>query len=125
MVAGIETAGLALAVFPIVIKIVDWYSSSVSGRDTKLLAESLKNNEKMFLNSVESLLLCVVPAAELQILLDDLEGDPWRSQSLGDKVAKHLGCEADSILEKINDIYKTVLKLKDKLPVSRIASAPE
>lgn len=125
MAAGIETAGLALAVFPIVIGIVDWYSGGVSGRDIKLLAESLKNNEKMFLNSVESLLRCIVPAAELQILLDDLEGDPWRSQTLSAKVAEHLGCEADSILEKINDIYKTVLNLKEKLPVSRIASAPD
>ena len=67
--AGIDTAGLVLAVFPVVIDIVTWYDDRVRGRDTKLLAESLENNKQMFVNSIEYLLKSVVPPADLRILL--------------------------------------------------------
>ena len=121
MLSGIEAAGLALAIFPVVVEMVDWYGGNVTGRDSKLLAESLRNHERMFLNSLESLLRSVVPAGELQILLSDLTGEAWRDQVLNSKVAEHLGCEVDSIMEKIDEIYRTVLKLKDKLPVGSLS----
>lgn len=121
MAAGIDVAGLALAVFPIVIGMVDRYSGLVTGRDINFLADSLRNNEQMFLNSIELLLQSTVPPAELRVLLDDFDGDPWKSKSLNERVTENLGQQAESILEKINDIYKTVLGLKLKLPVGKSA----
>ena len=117
---GIERAGLALAIFPVVVEMADWYSGKITGRDSKLLAESLRNNEQMFLNSLESLLRSAMPAAELQGLLSDVTGDAWRDQALNDRLVEYLGCEADTIMDSINDIYGTVSKLKEKLPVGTL-----
>lgn len=118
--SGIDIVGLVLSVFPVVVEIVGWYVPRVKGRDANLLAESLRNNEQMFLNSVEQLLRCTVPPGELQTLLADRGGEAWRSKSLNDRVADHLGERADAILENVKDIYKTVSALQKKLPVCRM-----
>lgn len=115
---GIDAAGLVLAILPIVVQIVGWYDMRVSGRDAKHLAESLENNRKIFLNSIEFLLRSAVPAAQVKALLDNPEGAAWSEESLQQRVSDHLGDEADHILEKIEIIYKTVVKLQEKLPVS-------
>lgn len=116
--SGIEAAGLALAVFPLVLDAVAKYNGLVTGRDIKLLSESLKNNEQMFYNAVEFLLRSTVPPEDLRVLLGDLSSDLWKSEWLSNRVAQNLGHKAGSIFLKIDGIYKTVLKLKQKLPVS-------
>jgi endonuclease/exonuclease/phosphatase family metal-dependent hydrolase len=116
--SGIEAAGLVLALFPLVIDVVTKYNGLVKGRDIKILDESLKNNEQMFLNSVEFLLQSTIPPEDLTVLLGDFNGDLWKSEWLADRVTKHLGREAESVFQKIEDIHKTVSKLKQKLPVS-------
>jgi hypothetical protein len=118
--SGMEAAGLALGVFPVVISLIDMYSGSVTGRDIRYLIESLKNNEKMFLNSVESLLRSVTSPSEVQVLLGDLSGAAWKDPRLSNKVVEHLGgpeAEGKRILEMVNDVYRTVSALKVKLPV--------
>lgn len=115
---GIEVVGLALAVFPIAIKEVERYKGVITGRDIRHLADSLKNNERIFTNSVENLLRSVVWTSELAVLLGDLHGDAWRDDNLRQKVTKHLGQDADDILLKIKEIHGTVSQLQRKLPVS-------
>lgn len=119
MTSGIEWAGLALAIFPVVVEIIDWYSGSVSGRDTKFLAESLKNQELIFRDSIEALLRSVLSATEQRSLLDDLGGQSWKDASISAKVVECLGKEADGLVEIANGIYEDVMKLKEKLPVSQ------
>lgn len=116
--SGFEAAGLALALFPIVIEIVDAYSGMISGRDIRHLAESLRNQQQIFLNSVEYLLRSTVPASELAALMSDLGGASWKNTELVQSVEDQLGSEAVRILNATGDIYKTVLKLSQKLPVS-------
>ena len=115
--AGIEVAGLALAVFPLVVEAVSWYSDTAKGRDAKHLADSLENNRQIFFNAVEQLLRSAVTAEQVQILLDDPGGSGWTEETFIESVNEHLGREANGILEKIDVIYKTVLKLQKKLPV--------
>lgn len=122
--SGLEFAGLALAVFSAAIEVVEWYSSNIAGRETKLLCESLRNNQQIFLNSVESLLRCVVTSAELHILLNDFQGERWRDQSLNNRVNEHLGLQARYILESTEDIYRTISKLMSELPVSYAQICP-
>ena len=122
MAAGIEAAGLALAVLPVIIEIIDWYSGSITGRDTKFLAESLKSQELIFLNAVEALLRSVVSAAQLRTLLRDVGGESWKDAGITARVVECLGTEAGGILENISSIHKTVLNLKEKLPVSTYSS---
>jgi hypothetical protein len=118
MVAGIDDAGLALSILPVVIGIINWYSNQISSHDVKLLAESLENNRRIFLNSVECMLRSVVSPAELQTLLGDFEGAAWKDQNLAARLSDHLGADVNGILETIDDIHQTVLKLAQKLPVS-------
>ena len=115
---GVDVVGLALAILPVVFEAVDWYSGRIRGRDSKLLADSLKNNTKIFTNSIEILLQNVVPAQRVQVLLSDLEGKAWKDEWFQEAVEERLGSQADDILGKILDIYKTALNLKQKLPVS-------
>lgn len=120
MASGIEAAGLVLGIFPVVIQTVDWYRGVVTGRDVKLLVDSLRTYELIFYNAVENLLRSTVPIGELKVLLDDKTGAAWKSKSLNDNVTEHLGQAAECILGKISDIYKTLLRLKRKLPVSEV-----
>ncbi|SMR52358.1 unnamed protein product [Zymoseptoria tritici ST99CH_1A5] len=115
--SGIEVAGLALALFPIVIELVDAYSGALTGRDINHLAESLKNHQQIFLNAVEYLLHYTIPAQQLRALLADPSGALWQDQELNDSVQRELGIRAASILGKISDIHKTITKLMAKLPI--------
>jgi hypothetical protein len=121
--AGLEAIGLILNILPVVIEVVDWYSGRIRGRESKQLADSLKNNRQIFLNSIEYLLRSVVSAEKVKILLDKPGGDAWREPSFVDQVNEHLGDEAEGIIEKIGDIHKVLIKLQEKLPVSEIVSA--
>lgn len=115
MAAGIEMAGLALAVFPVAIKTINWYSGMVTSHEIKLLADSLNINKLIFLQSVEYLLRSVVSTAKLRELLDNLQGPAWKDKALAEQVANHLGADYDNIVETMNDIYRTILKLTQKL----------
>ena len=118
MAIGFEVAGLALALLPVIVEVVDWYSGRIRGRDSKLLADSLKNNTHIFTNSIEILLRQVVPGQHVQMLLNDPLGKAWKEEEFQEAVEARLGSEAHDILGRIADIHKTALNLKQKLPVS-------
>lgn len=122
--SGIEVAGIVLAVLGALIKGVDVYDEVVTGRDVKLLVESLQVQKLMFSNSVEHLLRSIVPADELEQLLNDPRGDKWSYNGLDQRVADQLGEGAQDITRKIHDIYKTVARLQQKLPVCAHISFP-
>lgn len=115
--SGIEVAGIVLAVLGALIKGVDVYDGVVTEREVKLLVTSLQVQKLMFSNSVEQLLRSIVPADELEQLLNDPGGDTWRHNGLDQRVVEHLGEGAEDINKKIHDIYKTLSKLQQKLPV--------
>ena len=121
MVAGIEVAGLVLAVFPAVIEVVDLYSGAITGRDIRRLAGSLANQKHIFKNVLEGILRSIVSEAKLQELLDDPRGDAWKDETLNEDIRRRLGTEADIILNQISGIYQTMVKLQEKLPVNNTA----
>jgi hypothetical protein len=116
--SGIEAVGLALAIIPLVIEIIDLYSGSLTSRDVNFLAESLRNKELIFKNTVEELLNSVLSRSELQKLLEDPSGPLWTDDSINRRVADHLGAEASGLFEVAKEIHSTVHHLKAKLPVS-------
>lgn len=116
--SGLEAAGLAIALFSVASKGVASYRGRVTTRDVSFLANSLENLEAMFSNSIERLLNSAISSDELAVLLGDLQGLAWKDLSLNDRVRAKLGQAADGILGKVEDIYKTILGLQRKLPVS-------
>lgn len=118
MSAGIEVAGLLLAIFPVVIAVVNWYGDRVTFRDIKFLAEQLGNHKQMFLNTLAQMLLSVVSPLEAGRLLNDPDAAAWKDVRLNDRILEHLGPQANRILGQIGEIYRTVLVLQEKLTVS-------
>jgi hypothetical protein len=116
--SGIEVAGIVLAVLGTLIQGVGGYKEVITGRDVNLLVESLKDNKIMFSNSIEYLLRSVLPTEELTRLLNNPTGDQWKDDDLHERVIAHLGQDAETILQKIDDIYTTLERLQRKLPVS-------
>jgi hypothetical protein len=115
--AGIEAAGLALAIFPIVTQTLDWYGGILTGRDIRDLADSLRNNEQIFLDSVESLLRSAVPAAQVDFLLSAPDGESWKNGSLRQSVSDQLGVDAARLFKNVDTIHIILRKLNEKLPV--------
>lgn len=125
MLTGIEAAGLALAIIPVVVEILDFYSGSLTSRDVSFLAESLRNKELIFKNTVEELLNSVLSKTELRKLLEDPRGPLWTDDGINSRVADHLGAEASGLFEVAKEIHSTVHDLKAKLPVSTSLSIVE
>lgn len=115
--SGVEVAGLVLGAFPIVIQIIDSYRGVLAGRDTDFLLETLRNNELIFRNSIRLMLRSIIPATELDVLLENLGGDVWEDVSLNARMSQ-VGQDADAIIQNLKVIYATLSKLKKKLPVS-------
>lgn len=115
--SGIEAAGLALGVFPVVIDMLTKYSGLIRSRDVKRLANSLANNELIYRNCVKHFLHEVWPE-ELATLMGNLEHEKWSSTTLNEEVVQNLGQEAENIVKIIRDIHQTISGLHQKLPVS-------
>lgn len=118
MMSGIVAVGLALAIIPVVVEILDFYSGSLTSRDVSFLAESLKNRELIFKNAVEELLSSILSKEELRGLLRNPRGLMWADDSISRRMDQHLGAEAGDLLEIAKEIHRTVYHLKEKLPVS-------
>ena len=118
MVTGLEAVGLVLAIIPVVVEILDFYSGSLTSRDVSFLTESLRNKELIFKNTVEELLSSILSKSELRELLEDPGGPLWTENSINERVADHLGAEASNLFEYAKEIHSTVHHLKEKLPVS-------
>jgi hypothetical protein len=98
MVTGIETAGLALAAFPILVQGLDFYNSGIRRttelknyrRVLKRLVRELKMERCKFGNTCENLLdgMPSISAEETKMLI---EGRGWGDAKFQDKLEKHLG----------------------------------
>lgn len=121
--SGLEVAGLVLGVFPVLTQMVSSYRGELVGRDAAYLLESLRNNELVFRNGIELMLRSIIPATELEVLLEDLGGDAWKDDALNDRIMTQMGRDARAIIRNLKDIYRTLSRLKQTLPVSRSASA--
>lgn len=119
--AGIETAGLVLGVFPVLVELIGWSSggSTHPSRDALTLVTSLRTVETIFNNSVASLLHDVaIEPLQVAELLRNPTGPLWHDELLNRHVTACLGDQARQILDQVNEIYRTVDKLRAKMPVS-------
>ena len=113
--SGIEVAGIVLAVLGALIKGVGGYGKVVTGRDVRLLEESLKDNKIIFSSSVGHLLRSTVTANELTRLMNDTLGNTWTKNSLDERMIAYLGAHARNIISKLDDIYNTLSQLQKKV----------
>ncbi|KAF8244015.1 hypothetical protein K440DRAFT_636555 [Wilcoxina mikolae CBS 423.85] len=123
MVTGVETAGLVLAAFPILIQFLDFYNGGVQKatelrnyrRVLKRLVRELKMEKCKFGNTCENLLdgMPSVSAEEAKSLI---EGKGWEDAEFQAKLEKHLGPRsAGAFTEAVEAMNLSLEGLSEKI----------
>ncbi|KAF8539020.1 hypothetical protein BDD12DRAFT_925468 [Trichophaea hybrida] len=123
MVTGIETAGLVLAAFPILIQCLDFYNGGVQKatelknyrRVLKRLVRELKMEKCKFGNTCENLLdgMSSISAEEVKTLI---EGEGWENTKFQDKLKKQLGSQsACAFTEAAKEMNSSLQELGEKI----------
>ena len=123
MATGLEVAGLALAIFPVVIQSLQFYAKSL--QETKkwwrysMVARGLLRDLEMertkFENSCEELLFEVADSAELNLLLAHPNGPQWQETHLQIALKSRLGKSFSVFLETVTAIQDTLQDLQARL----------
>ena len=123
MPTGIEAAGLALAVFPLVVEGIKFYLKGLATvkrwwRYAKVLEHLLPrlDLEKVkFANACEELLYEIAGTKELRLLLEDPGGPQWASDTLLDGLREHLGRSFKACMAAVTDMRTMLERLIEKL----------
>lgn len=128
MLTGIETAGLVLAIFPLLIAALDHYKAGLEPLQTysnyKLRLIELKGDlafhRAKFLQSLTLLLNRCIEPKVLGQLLSDPGGRQWKEQDLAARLSKCLGSFDFSVFIDIVSGFKATLdELYMKLDVDQ------
>jgi hypothetical protein len=123
MVTGIETAGIVLAILPLVIEGLKAYLEGVRtiekwwrfDRELANLVRILDAEYIRYLNTCEELLVGIVSPSTVGALLDSPSGDGWRAPDIEKKLRLRLRRSFLSFMETINDMENVVQQLVKKL----------
>jgi hypothetical protein len=113
--SGLEIAGLAFGILPILIELVKSYSTISRkvhtlrhySREVRSISEQLKIHKGIFLNEVRLLLRSIEDEKEVESMLNEADDRRWKARDLNDKIAAVLGESFDlcrSIIESTKDI---------------------
>ncbi len=123
MVTGVETAGLVLAVFPLVVEGLKTYLKGVESIKRwwkyvsvlKHLIRLLRMEEAKFSNTCTELLHDLVGAPQLALLLEKPGGWRWRDADLQIKLRQRLGRGFHAYLEVVTDMTDILEEFRRKL----------
>ncbi|KAL8650705.1 MAG: hypothetical protein Q9226_005028 [Calogaya cf. arnoldii] len=128
MATGIETAGLILAAFPLVISALEHYENGFQvirewirfkGEFAAFL-NALIRQRIFFRQNIEELLGPIVASEyEMSVLLDNPGGKAWADETLNARLRQRLPgkYEYESYATTVSYILETLHKLKDKLKI--------
>jgi hypothetical protein len=126
MVTGVETAGLVLAVFPLVVNglgsyvagadtLRKWRNERMYGRELKHLQRQLETQRVIYLNTLEELLTGIVHSdAERALLINDPSGPKWKCKEYETLLHERLGQSYDAYLATVDDLRESVTHLEEK-----------
>jgi hypothetical protein len=113
--SGLEIAGLAFGILPILVEVIKSYSTISRkihtlrhySKEVRSISEQLKIHNGIFLNEVRLLLRSIEDEKEVESMLNEADHHRWKAQNLNDKITAVLGesfglCR--SIIESTNDI---------------------
>lgn len=121
MVTGIETAGLALAAFPLIIEGLKFYASGYKTigelrnyqKVLNKLVRELKLENTKFENTINSLLEDMVPQEDVTEIVESPDGHRWRDADFRHALEKRLRPGVvEPYLEAIQDLHHNLAKLK-------------
>ena len=129
MLTGIETAGIILAIFPLVISALEHYQQGFHpikewirfrGEFTTFL-NALIRQKIFFRQNIEELLSPIISSEyEMSLLLDDPGGCAWADDGLNQRLRQRLPgkYEYESYTTTVSYILEILQKLKAKLKIS-------
>lgn len=126
MASGIEVAGLALAILPLVVNQIDAYVLGIERikllrryqREFKGYSRGLKTQRVILLNTLEQALEGVVHDEERVLdLINDPLGSGWKNQELQKRLRYKLGRSHDIFLENMVELLDLIETLSRKLQI--------
>ena len=142
--SGIEIAGLAFGVLPILIEAVKAYSTISKkvhtlrhySKEVKSISEQLKVHNGIFLNEVRLLMRSIEAEEEVESMLEDAADQRWSSEVLNNKLRTILRDSFEvcrSIIEETKETIEAMraematfdILLDQKTKVSSPCAAPE
>lgn len=124
MVTGVETAGLVLAAFPLIVSAIQQYREGLEllkdwwRYRTKFLEFSgnISTQRLIFEENVEILLSPIVTSdVEMAALLKDPGGPEWAKPDLTKRLERRLPKSYDSYMRTIQDLNRILEELKTHL----------
>jgi hypothetical protein len=121
--SGLEIAGVALGVLPILVEVVKSYSTVSKklrtlrhcSREVKSIWERLKVHKGIFMNEVRLLLQLIEDEADVERMLEDT-GDPrWTSQQLNEKLSAVLKTSFEICCGIVEDTKGIVDSMQNEL----------
>jgi len=124
--SGVEAAGLALAVFPIVIGLLDRYQDGYEKlrdwvlfrREFTRLVNDLHREQILFQQHVESTLRSVTDSEfELMKMMEDPQDLRWKSEVLAQRFRRKLSGsgEYENYMSSMGSIYENLNDMSEKL----------
>ena len=119
--SGIEIAGLAVGVLPLLVELVKSYSAMLRrahtfrhhGKAVKSLSIQLDTQNGLFMNEIRLLLLCVGDEAVVESMLADAGDQRWTSHEMGQRLHQVLGDNfiiCRNIIEEIGEMIADLRK---------------
>jgi hypothetical protein len=133
MVTGVETAGLILAAFPLLVSGLTAYSKGVSTirdwhgyrRILRQYARDIEGERVAFLNTLEELFIGIARSEdEVKLLIENAGGPVWRNDDYDSKLRARLDRSYDIYLSKLSDLREALETLIKKLdiPFGKVSS---
>ncbi|OQE27088.1 hypothetical protein PENFLA_c006G07578 [Penicillium flavigenum] len=126
MVTGIEAAGLALAILPLLINQIDAYALGIEKirllrryrRDFKDYSMGLKTQRTILLNTLEQALEGVVDDEdEIHQLINNPQGKEWANAALQSRLRRKLNRNYDVFLQNMTSLSDLLEYLSQKLHI--------
>jgi hypothetical protein len=127
MITGVETAGLILAVFPILVQGLKAYAQGINTirlwrshlRILRQFARDIEGERVVYLNTLEELFIGIASSEEeLTQLLDNPGGDLWRQEEYNFKLHARLDHSYDTYVSRLLDLLEALNTLSKKLGIS-------
>ena len=122
--SGIEVAGLVLGAIPLILAGLELYSNGISitkrywryREEFKSLVVELRCEHTMCVNSINMLLIGVMPAKEMaEFLVDPCNNDKWKGKKFDKRLRERLGPSYGSYMDTMAQINNTTNIFQQRL----------
>lgn len=114
--SGLEVAGIVLGSIPLLVTVLEHYGEGLSTiqrwrkyhRELESLILNLETERLRLQNVCEKLLIGLVPASEIEVMIDEPLGDLWRRESVDKKIQARLWKSTTVFQNTTNDIMAAI-----------------